>query len=176
MIDANLLPISDGRRTLRPLCVRDAEDYAAGTQDPQVQTFAHLPEPVYTSESVERLVHTDVRDGLERGDLAVLGVADVADAFLGSLVMFDVTTTSAEVGFWLRSEARGAGHAAGSLGLAARLAARSGLTELTARTLARNVSSQRTLERAGFHLLTQATGETPAGERVPLMHYRRQTS
>lgn len=109
----NVLPISDGRRTLRPLCVRDAEDYAAGTRDPQVQTFAHLPEPVYTSESVE---------------------------------------------------------------LAARLAARSGLTELTARTLARNVSSQRTLERAGFHLLSQATGETPAGERVPLMHYRRQIS
>ena len=175
MIDAELLPLSDRRRTLRPLSVRDAEAYAAGTRDPLVQRYAHLPEPEYTPESVKRLARTDVRQGLERGDLAVLSIVDGADTFLGSLVLFDVRTTSAEVGFWLRSEARGAGHGVGSLELAARLVARSGLPHLTARTLARNVSSQRTLERAGFQLASHATGTTPAGEQVPLMHYRRES-
>ncbi|AYY13949.1 N-acetyltransferase [Actinobacteria bacterium YIM 96077] len=87
--------------------------------------------------------------------------------------MFDVTATTPEVGFWLHPEARGASHAAGALDLAARLAARSGLTELTARTLTENLPSKRSLERAGFSFVEEAIGRTPAGDDVSLAHYCR---
>ncbi|GAA3167683.1 MULTISPECIES: GNAT family N-acetyltransferase [Streptomyces] len=174
MIDATLLPISDGLRTLRPLSVHDAERYAAGTRDPLVRKYGHLPEPEYTPETVARLAADVVPRGLRTGDLAVLGIADEADAFLGSLVLFDVTDTTAEVGFWLHPDARGRGHSAAALELAAALAARSGLGELTARTATGNLSSQRCLERSGFHRTGVDVDRTPSGARVELAHYRRQ--
>lgn len=176
MIDATLLPISDNSRSLRPLTSNDAHQYVEGTCDPLVQKFGHLPESEYTAESVIRLAREDVPAGLERGDLAVLSIVDSADIFLGSLVMFDATTTSAEVGFWLHPDARGSGHAVGALKLAAVLGARSGLVELTARTLTENVSSQRCLEQAGFQLTAEIVDRTPAGDIVPLAHYRRPLS
>ena len=172
MLIPQVLPVSDSLRSLRPLATVDAETYANGTQDPLVQRFGHLPEPEYTPELVERLARTVVPAGLEQGDLAVLSIVDPADRFLGSLVLFDVTSTSGEVGFWVHPDARGEGHAGGALALAARLASQSGLRELTARTETGNTASQRNLERSGFHLVDREVGRTPADEQVELLHYR----
>lgn len=173
MIDAELLPISDGLRALRVLAPEDAVRYAEGTRDSLVKQFGHLPEPEYTPESVDRIARTVAGPSLEQGDLAILSIVDDTDTFLGSLVLFDVTTTGAEVGFWLHPEARGGGHAIGALELAARLAAGSRLEALTARTATTNLASQRGLERSGFHFVEQAEELTPAGERMALLHYRR---
>lgn len=172
MILARHLPVDDGRRALRPLSPADSSAYAAGTRDPLVQQFAHLPESRYTPESVARLAREDVPAGLARGDLAVLSIVDPDDHFLGSLVLFDVRPTTAEVGFWLRPEARGAGHGSGALALAADLAGRCGFTSLTARTADGNAASGRTLARAGFDVVGRATGRTPAGVDVTLVHHR----
>ena len=100
-------------------------------------------------------------------------IVDTDDAFLGSLVLFDITEGSAEVGFWIHPGARGHGHAAGALDLAARLASSSGLTALTARTETGNLASQRNLERSGFDLVDEAVGRTPSQDEVTLLHYRR---
>lgn len=173
MIDSELLPISDGLRTLRALAPEDAVRYAEGTRDPLVKRFGHLPEPEYTPESVDRLARTVAASGLARGDLAILSIVDNADAFLGSLVLFDVTATEAEVGFWLHPDSRGGGHASGGLDLAARLAAGSHLDVLTARTVPGNVASQRGLERSGFQFVEQVEELTPTDEKTTLLRYRR---
>ncbi|MFB7916038.1 GNAT family N-acetyltransferase [Streptomyces sp. NPDC056061] len=173
MIDATLLPIGDGLRTLRPLSSRDAERYAAGSQDPLVRKYGHLPEPEYTPEAVARLADDVVPRHLRAGDLALLSIVDDAGTFLGSLVLFDVTDSTAEVGFWLHPDSRGLGHSAAALELAAALAVRSGLSEMTARTSTSNSSSRRCLERSGFNRTGIDVGRTPSGEHIELAHYRR---
>ncbi|WP_335941391.1 GNAT family N-acetyltransferase [Streptomyces sp. PTD5-9] len=173
MINATLLPVGDGLRALRPLSSRDAERYADGTRDPLVQQYGHLPEPEYTPETVARLADDVVPRGLQTGDLAVLSIVDEADTFLGSLVLFDITDRTAEVGFWLHPDSRGLGHSAAALELAVGLAVRSGLSELTARTATGNLSSQRCLERSGFNRTGINVGRTPSGGHIELAHYQR---
>ncbi|HIW47577.1 MAG TPA: GNAT family N-acetyltransferase [Candidatus Yaniella excrementigallinarum] len=173
MLDPTLLPITDGVRSLRLLAEDDAERYIAGTKDPLVQQFGHLPEPEYSSQDVRHLANTVAPSGIERGDLGLLSIIDESGIFLGSLVLFDCTSTSAEVGFWLHPDARGHGHAIGALELAAAFAKQSRLHEITARTVAGNDSSIHVLERAGFEEISREVERTPAGEETPLIQYRR---
>ncbi|MCV7503801.1 GNAT family N-acetyltransferase [Micrococcus luteus] len=111
MLDATTLSITFEDTRLRPLSELDAEAYASGTRDESVRRFGHLPEPDYTPESVRRMIRDEVAEGLSTGTLAVLALADAAtDRFVGSLVLFDVSSEAAEVGFWIHPDARGAGH------------------------------------------------------------------
>ena len=174
MLDATTLPITFENTRLRPLSELDADAYAAGTKDEAVRRFGHLPESDYTPESVRRMIRDEVAEGLSSGTLAVLALADAeTDRFVGSLVLFDVSSEAAEVGFWIHPDARGAGHARRGLELASRFARNSGLRTLTARTLLENKASQRCLTNAGFHEVERAVGTTPAGQREELFHYRR---
>lgn len=174
MLDATTLPITFENTRLRPLSELDADAYVAGTKDEAVRRFGHLPESDYTPESVRRMIRDEVAEGLSSGTLAVLALADVeTDRFVGSLVLFDVSSEAAEVGFWIHPDARGAGHARRGLELASRFARNSGLRTLTARTLLENKASQRCLTNAGFHESERAIGTTPAGQHEELFHYRR---
>lgn len=174
MLDSRFLPLLGKHVRLRPLEARDATAFAEGTADPAVQRYGHLPEPVYTPESVRMMIERDATPGLQRGDLAVLAIADAeTDALAGSLVIFDVSAHAAEVGFWMHPAHRGSGAAAVALELAARFAGASGLRDLTARTLPQNPASQRTLAAAGFTLERRGLDTTPSGDRVQLLHYGR---
>lgn len=174
MLDHDLLPLTTTRARLRPLRHADATAYAEGTDDPLVREFAHLPAPQYTPESVRAMIDEVVVPALDRGDLAVLTIADPAtDAFGGSLVLFDVTAHSAEVGFWIHPAYRGSGLAAAALELAAELAGRSGLTLLTARTLPENVASRSVLARAAFTAESRRTSTAPSGREAELINYSR---
>lgn len=174
MLDATTLPITFENTRLRPLSELDADAYAAGTKDEAVRRFGHLPEPDYTPESVRRMIREEVAAGLSSGTLAVFALADAeTDRFVGSLVLFDVSSEAAEVGFWIHPDARGAGHARRGLELASRFARNSGLRTLTARTLPENKASQRCLTNAGFREVELAVGTTPAGQCEELFHYRR---
>src|SRR5699024_10591761 len=173
MLDPTLLPITDGVRSLRLLAEDDAERYVAGTKDPLVQQFGHLPESEYSSQDVRHLAHTVAPSGIERGDLGLLSIIDESGLFLGSLVLFDSTSTSAEVGFCLHPDARGHGHAIGALELAATFAKQSRLHELTARTVVGNDSSKHVLERAGFEEISRQVDKTPAGDETSVIQYRR---
>ena len=174
MLDATTLPITFENTRLRPLSELDADAYAAGTKDEAVRRFGHLPESDYTPESVRRMIRDEVAEGLSSGTLAVLSLADAeTDRFVGSLVLFDVSSEAAEVGFWIHPDARGAGHARRGLELASRFARNSGLRTLTARTLLENKASQRCLTNAGFRKVERAVGTTPAGQCEELFHYRR---
>ncbi|TQL57804.1 GNAT family N-acetyltransferase [Propioniferax innocua] len=174
MLDATLLPLRDDQARLRPMHDGDAAKYAIGTKDVAVRTHAHLPEPDYTEESVSSLIHGPIQEGLERGDLAVLSVADArSDEFVGSLVLFGAIETSIEVGFWVHPDHRGQGFAAAALLLAIEFVRRSGFTRLTARTVPENIASQRSLERAGFRRGEETHGTAPSGEQTLLTHYAR---
>ena len=174
MLDATTLPITFENTRLRPLSELDADAYAAGTKDEAVRRFGHLPESDYTPESVRRMIRDEVAEGLSSGTLAVLALVDAeTDRFVGSLVLFDVSSEAAEVGFWIHPDARGAGHARRGLELASRFARNSGLRTLTARTLLENKASQRCLTSAGFRQVERAVGTTPAGQCEELFHYRR---
>ena len=170
------LPVEDGRVRIRAMTPADADAYAAGTTDADVRAFAHLPEPEYTPESVLRMLDTAIVDGPGPDELAVLAVADAgSDAFLGSVVLFDVVEPSAEVGFWLAPEARGRGLAADTLRLAREIARRRGLTAVRARTAVDNVASQRVLERAGFAFRSRDVQTTPSGVRAEVLTYEADT-
>lgn len=172
MLDQTKLPLTDDRVRLRPLRDADATAYAAGSADTDVRRHAHLPEPEYTPDSVRRMIERDARPGLDRGDLAVLAIAEASsDAFAGSLVLFNVAVDRAEVGFWLHPDARGKGYASAALALAAEFARASGLTTLTARTVTDNAGSQRVLDAAGFEQGGSETGVAPSGHKVDLMYY-----
>lgn len=168
-----MLPRSSRCVTLRPLEHRDATAYAAGAADPDVRRLAYLPEPEYTPGRVRELIDTTVEEGLSSGTLAVLALADAAtDDFLGSMVIFDVTVDSAEVGFWVAPAGRGRGVAAAGLRLACDLARARGMTHLRARTDVDNAASRTVLERAGFRPVgAPAPGTTPSGAVATMQEY-----
>jgi RimJ/RimL family protein N-acetyltransferase len=174
MLNARFLPLRSDRAVLRTMRPSDASGYASGTADAAVRQFAHLPEPEYTEASVTSLIEGEIREGLERGDLAVLTIADAAtDAFAGSLVLFGVEHGSVEVGFWVHPGHRGKGIASAALALAAQFAGHCGLTRLTARTVPENRASGRVLERSGFTKGEASNGTAPSGQEVSLLHYAR---
>jgi ribosomal-protein-alanine N-acetyltransferase len=153
----------------------DARAYVEGTVDASVRRYAHLPEPEYTEASVAALITGALGEGLERGDLAVLTIGDPSTGrFAGSLVLFDVTDESVEVGFWVHPKHRGEGLAGAALSLAVTLVRRSGLTRLTARTMPENLASQRVLEQAEFSRGTEVVDVAPSGEAVALLLYSRE--
>ncbi|MBU8579428.1 GNAT family N-acetyltransferase [Brevibacterium luteolum] len=175
MLDTALLPLRSERAVLRAMHTGDARAYAEGTVDASVREYAHLPEPEYTEASVAALIDGAISEGLERGDLAVLAIGDPSTGeFAGSLVLFDVTDDSVEVGFWVHPKHRGKGLAGAALSLAVILIQRSELTRLTARTVPENLASQRVLERAGFSRGDEVTDVAPSGEAVALLHYSRE--
>ena len=172
MLDAGLLPLRNDRAVLRAMQLDDVAAFVSGTTDPQVRSYAHLPEPEYTEASVTALVQGQIRAGLERGDLAVLTIADPAtDAFAGSLVLFGLEEGSVEVGFWVHPDHRGKGIAGAGVALAVEFARRSGLIRLTARSLRENAASQRVLDRIGFIRGEATWNLAPSGEEVTLVHH-----
>ena len=174
MLDATLLPLRNERAVLRPLDGDDATAFARGTEDPLVRRYAHLPAPSYTPTSTAAMIRGEAREGLQRGDLAVLAIAEPsAGQFAGSLVIFDVTVDTGEIGFWIHPNHRGAGLAAAALDLGGQFAHRCGLRELTARTAVENIASQHILSTAGFVETARAPGAAPSGEVIDLVHYVR---
>lgn len=177
MLDSSLLPLSDDLVRIRTMSHSDAAAYADGTNDEAVRAYAHLPASEYTQASVIEMIDGVAAEGLARGELAVLAIADAAtDRFVGSLVIFDVTRTAAEVGFWLLPDARGGGLMGAALALAAQFAERSGLKALAARTAVDNRASRTLLSREGFVPVRRHLDTAPSGSEVELIHYERPLS
>ncbi|MER7011811.1 GNAT family N-acetyltransferase [Saccharopolyspora sp. NPDC000359] len=168
---------TDGVITVRHLADHDAEDFATATTDAAVRRFAHLPSPHYTPHLVREQIRGVIAAGLRSGELAVLAIAHTPDdRFLGSITLFDIQHDTAEVGFWLAPHARGLGATQRALSLVATWAASQGITTLRARTDQDNTASQRTLDRAGFHLVDGPTPQTtPSGQTINGLTYHRPT-
>lgn len=169
-----LLPVSDGIVTIRTMVARDAEAYAAGTEDALVKRFAHLPLDRYTPQVVRALIDGVLAGGLRDGTLAVLAISDAKSSqFLGSLVFFDITLDDAEIGYWVAPEHRGRGVTGQTLTLAVDLARALGLRRLRAKTVEENPASQQVLIKAGFEQSGDASPEVlPSGETRMSISYR----
>nr|WP_090280832.1 GNAT family N-acetyltransferase [Mycolicibacterium komanii]CRL77038.1 N-acetyltransferase GCN5 [Mycolicibacterium komanii] len=170
---ADRLPRSEGNVTVRRLRHGDAHAFAAGTDDAAVRRFGHLPLREYSAEVVRGQIDGVIARGLADDTLAVLAIADMlSDDFLGSIVLFDIHESTAEVGFWLAPQGRGRGAARQGLSAVAGLAAEAGLTRLTARTAPENVGSRRVLESVGFVQTGGPRNEaTPSGETTTVLTY-----
>ena len=146
-----VLPLSDGMVTVRSMSAADADAYAAGTDDALVKRFAHLPLDKYTPQIACNLIEGAIAVGLRDGTLAVLAICDTpSNAFLGSLVFFDIKRHDAEIGFWVAPEHRGRNTGFRALMLAVDIACTLGLKKLRAKTVEENSASQRVLLKAGF--------------------------
>ncbi|WUJ72155.1 GNAT family N-acetyltransferase [Kribbella soli] len=117
----------------------------------------------------------DIAAGLADGSLAVLAIADAgSDEFLGSIVLFNIRSDRAEVGFWLAPWSRGRGVARDALVAAGRVAAHQGLTFLHARTAPDNRASQRTLLGSGYRQVGEPqTVTSPSGAEFTALTYER---
>lgn len=151
----------------------DAQAYAAGTTDAAVKRFAHLPLEHYTAELVSEMIDGVITDGLRNGKLAVLTIANNHnDAFMGSLVFFDITPHSAEVGYWVAPEYRGQSVSQHALSLAVALSRQLGFTTLRARTVLDNPASAHVLASVGFQQEGEAQPQvTPSGKTEMGVHY-----
>ncbi|MGO1973285.1 MAG: GNAT family N-acetyltransferase [Propionibacteriaceae bacterium] len=176
MIITDALPLDAPGVRVRRLRHDDAESFARGTEDPAVREFGHLPLPTYTPEIVREQIDGVIADGLHRGDLAVLAIADPdTDELLGSLVLFDIRPGRAEIGFWVAPWGRGRGVARAAVAAAGRIAAANGLTHLDAHTSPENEASIQVLVGAGLHQVGGVrTGTAPSGHQVDLLYFEQE--
>lgn len=167
------LPVSNAQLSLRAMKQADAAAYAAGTMDAAVKQFGHLPLEHYTPEIVSEMIDGSITDGLRRGNLAVLTIADTAtDRFACSLVLFDFTEHDAEIGYWVTPDFRGQNIAYKALMLAADYARALGLRQLRARTVTDNPASIHVLHKAGFKQNGLPEAETaPSGKTELILKF-----
>jgi RimJ/RimL family protein N-acetyltransferase len=123
--------LSDGVVLLRQPIESDIPAITSGAGEPSVAFYTTVPSPYAESDAVWFLDH--VRTCWEAGNIATFAVcaADSPDALLGMIGLHDIDQTGepggiAEIGYWLRSSARGQG----LMRRAARLLSAWGLDEL----------------------------------------------
>ncbi|HUW02645.1 MAG TPA: GNAT family N-acetyltransferase [Acidimicrobiales bacterium] len=144
--------LADDRVRLRPWRYADAEELVAGWADPDVARWNAVPTDT-SVEAARRWIggwSERVKTGISL-DLVVVE-ADSAD-LLGEVGVskFDAQHGSAEMGFWLRPEARGKGYASAAVGLLAEWTVSAiGVRLLFTRTDPGNTDSAGVLLRAGF--------------------------
>ena len=171
--------LDDGAVGLRPYRLADVPLLLAGAQDPDVVRFAFVRWAADTPEQLAKRIEHDWPAAAQEGRLLNCAIRDaVTDELLGHLVLFGVDRTAgrAEVGFWLRPEARGRAVTRRVLELVCRWAFDElGLARVQATTDIENVASQRTLENARFQRegILRSYYPKPVGGRADNVMYSR---
>jgi RimJ/RimL family protein N-acetyltransferase len=169
--------LTDGRLLLRPFEPDDAPAVQAACDDPDVAHWIYqLPAP-YTPADAEWFVE-DARDRLLRDERARLAVTDAASGELLGSVSLDLFADreAAEIGYWVRREARRRGVALGAARLIVDWAFGDlGLECLELLTYPGNAVSQALAGRLGFTrecalrgFLAVEPGKDRDGRVVPL--------
>ncbi len=144
--------LDDGHLTVRAFEPEDAPAVAAACDDPEIAHWIHrLPAP-YSLADAERFV-AGARRTLVTGEQIRLAVADRASGeLLGSVSLEPSWQLGlAEVGYWVKREARRRGVATAAARLIIRWAFEElGLERLELATYPGNVASQRLAESLGF--------------------------
>ncbi|WP_237189882.1 GNAT family N-acetyltransferase [Rothia nasimurium] len=139
------------RFTLRPLRVSDASQMAAACQDPDIIRFC-LSVPLNYTEDTARDFVAYTHLASESGHELVWGI-DTSGVLAGVVSLFNVTGSSAEVGYWLAPGSRGQGLLTEALGMVVGFALDPqglGLDQLSWKALADNGASERVARRVGF--------------------------
>lgn len=147
-------PLSDGVVTLRPWTASDVPAITAACADDEIARWLdQVPQP-YTESDASAYV-TMVRQGWRDGSQYASAIVDAETGeVLGSIGVRPLTGLdegTAEVGYWVRGEARGRGIASRALRLVSDWTLRElGVGRLQLRADERNVPSQRVAENVGF--------------------------
>lgn len=170
-------PLSDGVVALRPWLERDVETILTACRDEEIAWWLdQVPQPY--GEADARTYVALTRRGWKDGTHAAFAVTDAGTGeVLGSVGIhwIDRDEGVAEVGYWVRLEARGRGVATRATRLATGWALRScGMKRVQLRADSRNVASQRVAEAAGFRregVLRSVRFNPRQGRRVDFVVY-----
>lgn len=170
-------PLSDGTVTLRPWREQDVEAIVSACSDDEIAWWLdQVPQPY--GEADARTYVALTRRGWKDGTHAAFAVTDtVTGEVMGSVGLhwLDLDEGVAEVGYWVRREARGRGVATRATRLAAGWAIGScGIQRLQLRADSRNVASQHVAEAAGFRregVLRSVRLNARQGRRVDFVMY-----
>lgn len=165
------------RFTLRPLREADAPALAAACQDPEIIRFCLSVPLNYTEEMARDFVAYTQMAG-ESGHELVWAI-DASGVLAGVVSLFNVTESSAEVGFWLSPECWGQGFLTEALGMVVGFGLDPlglGLDRVTWTALAGNDRSEAVARRVGFTgfrtLEKTAQGRPAPDGSVPLLDER----
>lgn len=165
------------RFTLRPLRESDAPALAAACVDEEIVRFC-LSVPLGYTEQTARDFIAFTRLAGESGHELVWGI-DASGVLAGVVCLFNVTDSSAEVGFWLAPGSRGKGFLTEALGMVVGFALDPqglGLDRVTWKALADNSRSEAVARRVGFtgFRMQENTvqGRPAADGSVPLLDER----
>jgi RimJ/RimL family protein N-acetyltransferase len=162
-------PRSDGVVTLRAWSEADADELAACLDgDEEIGRWLdQIPQPYARADALAYV------GGVDEDAFAVTDAA--TGRVLGSIrLRWSEPHDVAEVGYWLRSDARGRGAATRALLLVTRLALDGGAARVQLRAATDNVASRRVAENAGFSLdgvLRSAHHSARLGRRVDWAMY-----
>jgi RimJ/RimL family protein N-acetyltransferase len=170
-------PLSDGFVSLRPWQERDVEAILSACSDHEIAwRLDQVPQPY--GEADARTYVAITRRGWKDGTHAAFAVTDAeAGDVLGSVGLhwLDPDEGVAEVGYWVRAEARGRGVATRATRLAARWALGTcGMKRVQLRADSGNVASLRVAEAAGFRregVLRSVRFNPRQGRRVDFVVY-----
>ncbi len=170
-------PLSDGTVVLRPWHERDVAAIVSACSDDELAWWLdQVPQPYGEADARTYLAMT--RRGWKDSTHAAFAVTDAESSeVIGSVGVhwLDLEHGVAEVGYWVRREARGRGVATRATRLVARWAiAGCDMKRLQLRADLRNVASQRVAEGAGFHregVLRSAHFNARQGRRVDFVLY-----
>jgi RimJ/RimL family protein N-acetyltransferase len=163
---------------LRPLRPDDAEDLAAGCNDPLTQRFLPLLPSPYTLADARYWINEGAPEAFAEGGWAY-GFADPAtDRLLGGGGVRLKTHGAAEIGYWVAPWARGQGVATAAARLLATHVLAEGVQRLVLRTEPENPASQRVAIAAGFTRegIERGGGRNRDGTRHDLIVWARLTS
>lgn len=179
MHDVALAPqLTDGALTLRSWRTQDAAEIVrCCARDEEITRWLDaIPQP-YTPQHARLYIRFTV-DAWRDGTAAPFAIEDgTTGALLGSVSVrwVDRDARVAEVGYWIRAEARGRGVATRAATLVARYAFHElGAERLQLRAEAQNEASQRVAEKAGFTregVLRSAGWSTRQGRRLDWVMY-----
>jgi RimJ/RimL family protein N-acetyltransferase len=165
--------LSDGVVLLREPVEADVPAITAGASEPSVAQFTMVPSPYGESDAVWFVNH--VREGWAAGRIATFAVATAADpqSLLGMIGLHDIDRTgdpggTAEIGYWLRSSARGQGLMSRAVRLLSTWGVDElGLTRINWSAVAGNEASRNVVRSCGYHFEgTSRRGLLQRGRRL----------
>jgi RimJ/RimL family protein N-acetyltransferase len=144
-------PLSDGVLTLRPWTEADAPELAASIDGDEEITrwLDQIPQPYGVENALAYIRGTAGGERETRFAVTEAGGGRV----LGSIgATWNESRDVAEIGYWLRADARGRGFTTAAVRLIAAWALAAGASRLQLRAAVGNDASRRVAEKAGFRL------------------------
>ncbi|MFW0112182.1 GNAT family N-acetyltransferase [Rothia sp. CCM 9417] len=166
------------RLTLRALRLGDLSALVAACRDPEIVRWCVSIPLGYTEQDALDFISYSHDAALAEAEF--IWAIDASGVFAGVVSLFDVSRSSAEVGFWLAPDSRGQGFMAEALGAVTGFALDPlglGLDRLVWTALQGNSSSEKVARKVGFEgfrTLPEGTPGRPGFDGVALMQTARQ--